>query len=85
MASSLDQVGVMTKTVADSEILLKAIAGFDEHDAQSDHQANEWKKSPTPLKIAVPKEAFAEGLDPVRVAGVLLTLFAIARAQLSQS
>jgi len=35
MASSLDQVGVITKTVDDAEILLKAIAGWDERDAQS--------------------------------------------------
>jgi aspartyl-tRNA(Asn)/glutamyl-tRNA(Gln) amidotransferase subunit A len=36
MASSFDQVGVMTKTVEDAEILLNAIRGFDERDSQSD-------------------------------------------------
>ena len=40
MASSLDQVGVMTKTVEDAEILLKAIAGFDSKDSQSDPKAD---------------------------------------------
>lgn len=42
MASSLDQVGVMTKTVEDAEILLKAIAGFDPKDSQSDLRADEF-------------------------------------------
>ena len=35
MASSLDQVWTMTKTVEDAEILLKAIMWFDENDSQS--------------------------------------------------
>lgn len=67
MASSLDQVGVMTKTVEDAEILLNAIRGFDERDSQSDLRSNEpWistidiKK----LKLAIPKEAMGPGLDP---------------------
>lgn len=64
MASSLDQVGVMTKTVDDAEILLKSISGYDSKDAQSSPKANEWISAPQQLKIAVPKEAFAEGLDP---------------------
>jgi aspartyl-tRNA(Asn)/glutamyl-tRNA(Gln) amidotransferase subunit A len=42
MASSLDQVGVMTKTVDDAELLLKAIAGFDSKDSQSDPRANDF-------------------------------------------
>jgi aspartyl-tRNA(Asn)/glutamyl-tRNA(Gln) amidotransferase subunit A len=45
MASSLDQVGVMTKTVEDAEILLKAIAGFDSKDSQSDPRADEFLKA----------------------------------------
>ncbi len=42
MASSLDQVGVLTKTVDDAEILLKAIAWFDPKDSQSDPRADEF-------------------------------------------
>ena len=80
MASSLDQVGVMTKTVDDAEILLKAIAGFDPKDSQSDPRADDfinwlvleggklkienWKLNPKDLKIWVPKEALWEWLDP---------------------
>lgn len=40
MASSLDQVGVFAKTVDDAEIVLKAIAGFDPKDSQSDPKAD---------------------------------------------
>jgi len=80
MASSLDQVGVMTKTVDDAEILLKAIAGFDPKDSQSDLRADDfinwlvleggklkienWKLNPKNFKIWVPKEALWEWLDP---------------------
>ena len=72
MASSLDQVGVMTKTVEDAEILLKAIAGFDPKDSQSDLRADEFvndknilnEQSVKMFKIWVPKEALWEGLDP---------------------
>lgn len=73
MASSLDQVGVMTKTVDDAEILLKAIAGFDSKDSQSDPRADEfvgnekWKMNNEEcrkFKIGVPKEVLWEGLDP---------------------
>jgi len=39
-ASSFDQVGVMTKTVADARILLEVISGYDAHDSQSDKKAD---------------------------------------------
>jgi len=72
MASSLDQVGVMTQTVDDAEILLKAIAWFDPKDSQSDTRADEFvndnknidEKSVKKFKIGVPKEVLCEGLDP---------------------
>ena len=80
MASSLDQVGVFTKTVEDAEILLRAVAGFDEKDSQSDPRADkfvgsvEWKMKSLDvkkLKIALPKEVFSEWLDP-RIKELLL-------------
>jgi len=68
MASSLDQVGVLTKTVEDAEILLNAIRWFDTHDSNSDKKSDTEVKSddidPKSLKIAIPKETLAEGLDP---------------------
>lgn len=72
MASSLDQVGVMTQTVDDAEILLKAIAWFDPKDSQSDPRADDFVNDQSQItndqckrfKIWVPKEALWEGLDP---------------------
>lgn len=73
MASSFDQVGVLTKTVADAELLLKAIAGYDPQDSQSDPRADEFVRNVEgkmqsaeckKFRIAVPKQALGEGLDP---------------------
>lgn len=69
MASSFDQVWVLTKTVADARILLNAISGYDMHDSQSNKKADiknfesvDLKENS--IKIAVPNEAFTEALDP---------------------
>ena len=67
-ASSLDQIGPITKDVYDSAMLLNLIAGHDERDTTS---ANIEKKDYTKclkndvkgLKIGVPKEFFAEGIN----------------------
>lgn len=67
MASSLDQVGTLTQTVDDAEILLKAIMWFDDKDSQSDKRADEIiksNKSISEYKIALPKQCFWEWLDP---------------------
>lgn len=63
-ASSLDQVGPITKTVRDSAILLDAIAGYDEreftsskHEKQS-YYKNSFKDSVKGLKIGYAKEFF---------------------------
>lgn len=66
MASSLDQVGVITKTVDDAEILLKSIMWFDPKDSQSDPKADEWilpNKAISNYKIAVPKQFLWDWLD----------------------
>lgn len=67
-ASSLDQVGPITKDVTDAAILLNVIAGHDEKDSTS---VNRPKKDYTKalkndvkgMKIAVPKEFFAQGVN----------------------
>lgn len=67
-ASSLDQIGTLTKDVTDSAILLNLIAGNDPKDTTS---VNCEKKDYTKclkndvkgLKIGVPKEYFGEGID----------------------
>ncbi|MCL5410538.1 MAG: Asp-tRNA(Asn)/Glu-tRNA(Gln) amidotransferase subunit GatA [Patescibacteria group bacterium] len=69
MASSLDQVGPMTKTVEDSAILLKYLSGWDKYDSTSSKKdvpdyAKSINRNIKGLKIGIPKEFFGEGLDP---------------------
>ena len=79
-ASSLDQIGPMTKDVKDAAILLNVISGHDEKDTTSSNRekidyttsAEIEKKDYTKclkndvkgLKIGVPKEYFGEGINP---------------------
>ena len=68
-ASSLDQIGPLTKEVKDAAILLQAIAGHDPRDSTSvnepvpDYQERLGREIKG-LKIGVPKEFFGAGLDP---------------------
>ena len=75
MASSLDQIGPITKTVEDAAIVLNAIAGFDPYDATSTDLASQdytksLKKNIKGLKVGFAKEYFSEGLDK-KVSGVI--------------
>lgn len=64
MASSLDQIGPMTKTTEDAEILYNIIRGYDEKDATSMNQESRIKnKESDKIKIGIPKEYMSEGLD----------------------
>ena len=69
-ASSLDQVGSITKTVEDAALLLQAIAGCDAHDQTTLDKPVpnyvEMLKGATlkGLRIGVPKEYFIDGADP---------------------
>jgi aspartyl-tRNA(Asn)/glutamyl-tRNA(Gln) amidotransferase subunit A len=69
-ASSLDQIGPITKDVPDAALLLNAIAGHDPMDSTSadlpvpDYTKALKKKDLKKLKVGVPVEFFAEGLDP---------------------
>mgnify|MGYP003361724221 FL=1 len=68
-ASSLDQIGPMTRTVKDNAAALNMIAGYDQHDGTS-------SKREVPdftagldgnikgMKIGLPKEYMDEGIDP---------------------
>lgn len=68
-ASSLDQIGPITKDVRDNAMLLNLIAG---HDCKDSTSVNIPKKDYTNslindvkgLKIGVPKEYFSEGINP---------------------
>lgn len=68
-ASSLDQIGGLTKDVTDAAILLNAIAGYDAKDSTSIPQdKKDYKKAlmnnVKGMKIGVPREFFGEGIKP---------------------
>jgi aspartyl-tRNA(Asn)/glutamyl-tRNA(Gln) amidotransferase subunit A len=64
-ASSLDQIGPFSKNIEDAEIVFKAISGKDSMDATSANYLYEkMESSKKPLTIGIPKEYFAEGIDP---------------------
>ena len=84
-ASSLDRVGPFTHTVEDAAILLGVLAGPDPMDATSAHQPvpNYAAALDTPVKglrIGIPDEYFAEGLDPEVRAAVEKTADALRAA-----
>ena len=67
-ASSLDQIGPITKDVRDSAMLLNLIAGHDEKDTTSENRekvdyTKALKNDVKGLKIGVPKEFFGEGIN----------------------
>ena len=66
-ASSLDQAGVFTKTVADAAILLDNIMGHDPKDSTSSKQSkcdlSNIKSSIKGMKIGIPKEYDVEGIS----------------------
>ena len=68
-ASSLDQIGPITKDVTDCANILNIIAGRDEMDSTSiDSTVPDYTKSLVQdvkgLKIGLPKEYFVKGMDP---------------------
>jgi len=82
-ASSLDQIGPITKDVTDCALVLNAIAGHDERDSTSvPHPVPDYTRCLTGevkgLRLGVPKEYFVEGMQP-EVADALRT--AIARLE----
>ena len=68
-ASSLDQVGPITRDVADCAIMLGTVAGYDPKDSTSVNlPVPDYTKSLVSqvkgLKIGLPREYFIKGLDP---------------------
>lgn len=68
-ASSFDQIGPFARNVEDAAIVLQAISGYDKLDSTSANvQIPNYLEALTGdvkgLRIAIPKEYFAEGLDP---------------------
>ncbi|KMK54171.1 Glutamyl-tRNA(Gln) amidotransferase subunit A [Fructobacillus sp. EFB-N1] len=68
MASSLDQIGPLTRTVKDNALVLNAISGFDKKDSTSVELevpdfAEKIGQDIKGMKIAVPEEYFQEGIS----------------------
>ena len=69
VASSLDQIGAITKTIEDAAILFKEISGRDDLDSTSidvkygEELLNPKLEDVKKLRIGIPKEYFIEGLD----------------------
>jgi aspartyl-tRNA(Asn)/glutamyl-tRNA(Gln) amidotransferase subunit A len=68
-ASSLDQIGPITKDVTDAAILMNVIAGHDPKDSTSANIAvpdftAALKKDVKGMKVGIPREYFIEGMDP---------------------
>jgi aspartyl-tRNA(Asn)/glutamyl-tRNA(Gln) amidotransferase subunit A len=68
-ASSLDQIGPITKDVRDNALVLSVIAGHDDYDATSavvsvPDYLKDMEKDIHGMRVAIPKEYFVEGIDP---------------------
>ncbi|MBT2292457.1 Asp-tRNA(Asn)/Glu-tRNA(Gln) amidotransferase subunit GatA [Paenibacillus albidus] len=78
-ASSLDQIGPITRNVEDSAYVLQAIAGYDVQDSTSakvdiPDYVNALSGDVSGLRIAVPKEYLGEGVDAAVRETVLASL-----------
>ncbi len=78
--SSLDQGGPFARSAEDCALLLQTMSGFDRRDSTSSEQATPDYRAALGrgidgLKIGLPREYFAEGLDN-RIAGVIETAVA---------
>lgn len=67
-ASSLDQIGPITKDVEDSALLLNIISGYDKKDSTSENIEKKdytryLKNDVKGLKIGIPKEYFSDGIN----------------------
>jgi aspartyl-tRNA(Asn)/glutamyl-tRNA(Gln) amidotransferase subunit A len=68
-ASSLDQIGPLTKTVRDAALIMNAIAGHDPQDSTSLNEpvpdyAGKLGSDLREVRLGVPKEYMIEGIDP---------------------
>lgn len=69
MASSLDVVGPMARTVEDVAIVMETMAGVDPHDATTvpdvvPKYTTEIEASVRGMRIGIPKEYFGDGIEP---------------------
>ena len=76
-ASSLDQVGPITRDVTDAALVLNTISGLDAHDSTSYNApvpdyTKALRQDVKDLTIGLPKEYFGEGTDPKVAAQIKL-------------
>ncbi|MFH1129239.1 MAG: Asp-tRNA(Asn)/Glu-tRNA(Gln) amidotransferase subunit GatA [Patescibacteria group bacterium] len=67
MSSSLDQIGTFAKTAEDAKLIFDTIKGEDKMDSttvNSESKVKSQKSNFQNLRIGVPKEYFAEGINP---------------------
>jgi aspartyl-tRNA(Asn)/glutamyl-tRNA(Gln) amidotransferase subunit A len=62
-ASSLDQIGPMTRSIRDARLLYEVIKGADAHDSTALALGEERTVSQGPWRIGVPREYFGEGME----------------------
>lgn len=68
-ASSLDQIGPLTRDVTDSAVMMEVISGYDRRDSTSvDLPVEDYRAFLVDgldgVRVGVPREYFGEGLDP---------------------
>jgi len=68
-ASSLDQIGPLTKDVTDCALMMNVIAGHDRLDSTSadiptPDYTGALDRNPSGLRIGIPREYFIDGMDP---------------------
>ncbi len=68
-ASSLDQIGPITRNIEDCAVMLEAISGYDEKDSTSVNRevpryTESLSKDIKGMKVGIPKEYFIEGIEP---------------------
>ena len=68
-ASSLDQIGPMTRDVVDAALLLQSIAGHDPRDSTSSQEPvpdylSGLRRGVKGMRLGVPKEYFVAGMEP---------------------
>jgi aspartyl-tRNA(Asn)/glutamyl-tRNA(Gln) amidotransferase subunit A len=78
-ASSLDQIGPLTKTVRDAAVIMNAIAGHDPQDSTSLNElvpdyAAKLGNNLRGVRLGLPKEYMIEGIDPRVKAAIDLAL-----------
>lgn len=83
-ASSFDQIGPVTKDVTDAALLMKVISGYDSADSTSvkidvPDYLNYLEEDLKDIKIGIPTEYFAQGIDPEVKSAVLQAINFISR------